>query len=156
MDEKYTLIEMSEDEESVVIDYYLKKFAPIYEDENNSSSSDDESDSEYIEIVIKKDNSIDYDSRIKDFVDFCIKKNLYEDCTYESNILSKITTQLPDTFKLISGNKKDIKKTRFLNVMKNKYKYKGDINFIYNNLDKEEKGYVTWEDFRSLFFPFII
>lgn len=149
MDRRYSLIEMSDDEDQRAIEYYLNKNAP-------SQDSPLEEESEYIEIVIKKDDTNDSDPKIKDFINFCIKKRLFDDCFYDyNNMFSCIATKLPDTFDLMSKNGKDIKRGRFMNLMKNKYKYKGDLNYIYNSMDKEDKGFITWDEFRDFFLPFV-
>lgn len=149
MNSKYDLIEMSDDEEHLMIEHYLKKNAP-----DNIVNEQIEEESEYIEIVIRKDS--DSDPKIKDFIDFCIKKRLFDDCFYDyNNIFSAIATKLPDTFDLMSKNGKDIKRDRFMTLMKGKYKYKGDINYIYTLMDKDDKGYITWEEFKDFFLPFI-
>lgn len=158
MREKYKLIEISEDNEDSenTIEYYLSKNKEI-KDSDNDTNNDDNSDN-YIEILIKNedDNKNNTDPKIQNFINFCIKKRLFDDCFYDyNNIFSAIATKLPDTFDIMSKNGKDIKKERFTSLMRNKYKYKGDLNYIYSLMDEDDKGYITWDEFKDFFLPYI-
>ena len=160
MDKWYELIEISDDEdEYMLIDYYLSKNSPeeditIITDNTNNMNNNEKN---YIEIVVKEeDDELSNDPKIKEFIDFCIKRRLFDDGFYDySNLFSAIATKLPDTFDIMSKNGKDIRRERFIYLMRKKYKYKGDLNYIYNLMDKDEKGFITWEEFKDFFLPFI-
>jgi len=105
--------------------------------------------------LIQSSNSIS-DHKIKSFIDFCKKKNLFDDTFYDyGNVFSAVATRLPDTFNKISGNNKEITHDKFKKIFKRRFKYTGDLSYIFNLMDNEKKGYVTWDEFKDFFLPFV-
>lgn len=106
--------------------------------------------------LVKKDDNIISDKKLKHFIKFCVSKNLFDDTFYDySNIFSIIGTKLSTTFEKISKNKYYINKKDFVREFKKKYKYTGDINYIYNIIDMNKNGEITWIDFKEFFLPFV-
>ena len=106
--------------------------------------------------LVKKDVSHIQDKDLLDFIKFCVKNKLFDDTFYDyGNVFSILATKLPETFKDISKNDGYIKKKRFVSAFKRKYKYKGNLDYVYNIMDQESTGEVTWENFKEFFLPFI-
>ena len=98
------------------------------------------------------------DPKIIRFIDFCIKRQLFNDQTMDlSNRFAIFETQLPDTFDSISVKGK-IKKRQFFDYFLGELQYPGGIDelrFIYQKIDRKKKGVISWTDFSSFFIPFI-
>jgi hypothetical protein len=141
-------------------DYEIpKKQAPWNEDINlNSEDSEYYLENEifddgYIE-EIKKENL--KDDKINKFIKFCIDKQLFNDSFYDyGNIFSVVATNLPDTFAKLSKGDEIVKKDKFKVAFQKKFSFTGDIDYIYNNIDVDNKGYITWEKFKEFFLPYV-
>lgn len=95
-------------------------------------------------------------TKIKKFVNFCIKKRLFDDTFYDySNDFSIIATRLPNTFYKISNGKKIITKKTFKTFFKKNLKYKGDISYVYKLINKENKNDIVWDEFKDFFLQFV-
>ncbi|MBA43038.1 MAG: hypothetical protein CMF62_03400 [Magnetococcales bacterium] len=115
----------------------------------------DSEDSEYyLENEIFDDGK--KDDKINNFINFCLKNHLFNDSFYDyRNIFSVVATNLPETFAKISKGDRIVKKDKFKVAFQKQYKFTGDIDYIYNNIDKENKGYITWEKFKNFFLPYV-
>lgn len=154
----YKLIEISDEEESICTEsegLNDKIVAPRMP--SNISDFEDNNIDGYVEItLVKSHKPVITDTKIKQFISFCKRKKLFDDTFYDySNIFSVIATKLPDTFEVMSEDGNEIEKDRFITVFRKNYKYKGDIKYIYNVIDKEAKGFITWDDFKEFFLPFV-
>lgn len=119
-----------------------------------TTESEDSEDELDIQIVEKELN--DKDPEILKFIRFCIKHRLFDDSFYDySNIFSAVATKLPNTFNTMSGGKNKVSFDNFNVLYKKKYKYRGNISYIFKYIDNNQKGYVTWEDFKDFFIPFV-
>ena len=116
-------------------------------------------ESGYMEITVveaQTQNKKTQNNNISSFINFCIDKKLFDDTCYDhSDVFSIISTKLPATFDSISENKRTVDKESFICIFKEKYCYGGDLNYIYNIIDDDSKGYITWDNFREFFFPYI-
>lgn len=157
MDTMYNLIEISDEEDYLLIDHYItinnsdidNKSIILSPTEYTNKSQENLT---YVEIIIDNIQQ-ESDPKIKEFVEFCIKKKLFDDGFYDyNNIFSTNATKLLATFDLMSINGDDIKKDKFIEIMTKKYKYKGDIHYIYNLMDKAHNGYITVVEFQDFFF----
>lgn len=109
-------------------------------------------------IYLIHNNEIDSDDpNISYFLKFCIKKQLFDNTFYDfNNSYSIMATKLPITFSKIKENgNDDINKKTFIKKFRKDFGFNGDINFIYNCLDANKKGYFTWDDFLDFFLPYI-
>lgn len=125
---------------------------------NSRRESDELIDSEQNNdfILIQKDNIESSEPRIMDFIKFCIKNGIFDDTFYDySNSFSVIATKLPKTFDRISTDGTNINKKEFIKFFKKTKKYNGDIKFIYEYIDKNNTGYITWQQFTDFYLPFI-
>ena len=96
------------------------------------------------------------DPNISQFLKFCINKGLFDNTFYDMhNSFSVVATKLPQTFEKLSCDGNDIHKKSFIKTFKTEYGYTGDITFIYKCLDKENKGFITWDEFIDFFLPFV-
>lgn len=96
------------------------------------------------------------DKQIEKFVNFCIKKQLFNDTFYDyGNEFSVVATRLPDTFFSLSKGKEIITKRRFKYIFNKKLKFKGNTNHIYLQLDPNQNGHIIWDDFRDFFLQFV-
>ena len=105
------------------------------------------------------------DIRILHFIKFCIRCKLFDDAFYDyNNVFSIIATKLNITFMAINKSPNNdglpahtnhIKKPDFTTFFTTKYKYKKDINFIYQSMDTDNKNYITWDEFKDFFLPFV-
>jgi len=152
----YKLIEISDDDESINAESERLKDKIVAPRIPINTETEDDIDG-YVEItLVKSHEPIITDSEISQFINFCKKKKLFDDTFYDySNIFSAIATKLPDTFEDMSENGNEIDKTQFISSFRKNYKYKGNIKYIYSIIDKEEKGFITWEDFKEFFLPFV-
>ena len=66
-----------------------------------------------------------------------------------------MATKLPVTFGKLSKDGNDVNKETFIKKFKKEFGYNGDINFIYNCIDPNKKGFVTWDDFVDFFLPYV-
>lgn len=169
--QKYELIEISEEEYDIVnncsdsnisTDEHIEETAEEegedeeIEEENAEEDEDegDDSNSDYEVVVIKKEK-IDAEEPVIEFITFCVKNGMFDDTFYDyTNIFSVMATKLPITFDKMSKDGKHIKNKAFKNLFI-KSGFKGDINYIYNLIDTDKKGYITWEQFTEFFFPFV-
>lgn len=110
----------------------------------------------FYDIVLIQKDKIEVDEpRIMEFIRFCLNKKLFDDSFYDyGNAFSVIATKLPVLFEKLSTNGNTITKTNFRKVFKN-YKFRGDINFIYEKMNVGGQKYVTWEQFLDFFLPFV-
>ena len=180
--EPYELIEMSDEEESTSMYLELNKDANTSQPTQLENLHNNRTEMEfsidtimgtiengdynaqelitpngYVEITItqsQKDKS--KDENIKNFIDFFFEKNLFNDDHYNSNnVFSIISTKLPATFDSISENKKTVDKEIFICTFAEKYNYTEDLHYIYNIIDHDSKGHITWDNFREFFLPYV-
>ena len=96
------------------------------------------------------------DIRILHFIKFCIKNKLFDDTFFDyNNVFSIIATRLNSTFNIIRDKKDVIDKENFISFFKHTYKYKKDIAFVYDTFDKDNKNFITWNEFCDFFLPFV-
>ena len=169
-----SLIELSDDEEND--DLTLKDNNNSFEEESESDITESAEESEITEsesinsnnsddsngrhdheiILIQKENIEADDPIIGDFITFCIDERLFDDTFYDyGNAFSIMATKLPITFEKMSDNGEDIDKKVFYNFFENEYKFDGDLDFIYEYIDTDNKESVTWDEFINFFLPFI-
>lgn len=124
--------------------------------EESSNINNDSEDDENTMYLIHNENTDSDDPNISQFIQFCIKKGLFDNTFYDMhNTFSVVATKLPKTFEKLSKNGDDVKKRTFIHKFKKEFGYPGDINFIYNCLDESKKGFITWDDFVDFFLPYI-
>ena len=122
---------------------------------SDKSNESDKSDKTKKIILIQKENVSSDDPKIKRFIDFCIKTNIFDNTFYDyNNAFSIFATKLPAIFDTLSKND-IIKKNKFITMYKRKYKYRGDIEYVYDQIDKEKRGYITTDELLDFFLPFI-
>lgn len=128
-------------------------------DENNNSDNSDDSENNNLTksiYLIHNNQTISEDPIISDFIKFCKRDGLFDNTFYDyNNTYSVVATKLPITFGKISSDGSDVNRKTFINKFKKEFGYNGDINFIYNCIDSQKKGFVTWDDFLDFFLPFI-
>lgn len=96
------------------------------------------------------------DPNIDQFLTFCLENGLFDNTFYDMhNRFSAVATKLPRTFEKLSKDGNDVKKRTFIAKFKKEFKYPGDINFIYNCLDSNKKGFITLDEFVDFFLPYI-
>ena len=119
-------------------------------DRNNIVKENDEI------ILIQKENIHCDNKNIMKFIKFCIDRRLFDDTFYDfGNAFSIMATKLPSTFDIISLDGKLIENCLFIEFFSNEISFNGDIKDVYNNIDKDDKGHITWEDFIEFFIPFV-
>ena len=159
-DLQINLISLSEHSD----DYCIPdKQAPWNEDIDYSSDDNYEiengiyEDEQGVEIAfIQRKMEENNDKKINSFIKFCLKKKLFNDTFYDyGNIFSVVATNLPETFATISNGDEIVKRDKFSISFIKKYKFTGDIDYIYDSIDHEKKGYITWENFKEFFLPYI-
>lgn len=113
-------------------------------------------DNNYDIVLIEKENTEIDEPKVMDFVKFCIKRGLFDDTFYDyGNAFSVVATKLPRTFEKLSTDGENIRKNAFVRGFSKNFRYKGDIEFIYEYIDKDKKGFITWEEFTDFYLPFI-
>lgn len=124
---------------------------------DNNNDNDDDNNKNLRSIYLIQNEQIDSDDpNISEFLKFCIKKGLFDNTFYDlHNTFSVVATKLPQTFEKLCSGKNDIFKNSFIKTFKSEYGYTGDISFIYNYLDSEKKGFITWDEFSDFFLPFV-
>ncbi len=106
--------------------------------------------------LIKKENIEHENPNVMEFIKFCVDMRLFDETFYDfGNAFSIMPTKLPSTFDLISLDSKIIQKSLFYNFFNIEFTFNGDINDIFSEIDKDEKGHITWEDFIEFFIPFV-
>ncbi len=153
------LIDISQED-----DYIENNYSDDYSESNDdssqsskeeSNSSDEKQNSKTVYLVHNEQIDSD-DPNISEFLKFCINKGLFDNTFYDMhNAFSVVATKLPQTFEKLSSGKKDIYRRSFIKKFKTEYGYPGDISFIYNCLDTENKGFITWDEFIDFFLPFV-
>ena len=107
-------------------------------------------------VLIQKDNIRVDNKNVMKFIKFCIDTRLFDDTYYDfGNAFSIMATKLPSTFDLISLDGKNIDKLLFIEFFTNEINFDGDIEDVYNEIDKDKKDKITWEDFIEFFIPFV-
>lgn len=125
-------------------------------DSNDEENSEDSNLSVHEITLIQKENIEVDEPKIMEFISFCIDKNLFDNTFYDyNNAFSVIATKLPITFEKLSDDGENIPKERFIKVYKDTYHYEGDIEFVYNQMDTDQKDYITWEEYTDFFLPFV-
>jgi len=164
------LIDVSDDENEI-IDYLDRqketiKISEEIEDVKIDIEKNNEQEDEIEEIInnigkneiilIQKENIDSSDLKIMDFIKFCLKKRLFDDTFYDyGNAFSVMATKLPITFEKLTKDGKIIEKSTFINIFKNEFNYRGDIEYIFNNIKHKETNIITWEEFSNFFLPFV-
>jgi hypothetical protein len=118
---------------------------------NYNSNNNLNNNKNYKKIKFRKNQEIN------NFINFCIKKDLFRNNNpYDLNsIYSIVTTKLPEVFKILAHGKSQVKKKWFIDLFTNKYKYYGNIEFIYSCIDKKKEGNIQWNDFKDFFLPYV-
>ena len=129
-------------------------------DINSSCNTSDSSKDNEINVkeitLIQKDNISTDDKKVMNFINFCIKENIFDNTYYDyNNAFSIIATKLPVSFEKLSKDGENIKNDIFVKVFKNDYKYRGDLKYIFRQMDKENKGIISWEEYTNFFLPFV-
>lgn len=139
MHKTYELIEISDDDENMNNQEEETK-------DNKNIIIDDN-----IEITIIKEYKKN-DSILDDFVEYCIKNELFNNDYYDhSDIFSIIETKLPTTFDNMAKNNSTVSKVAFCNYFTN---FKNS-KYIFDLMDKDNKKYICWDDFKNLLLPYI-
>jgi hypothetical protein len=106
--------------------------------------------------LVQTTDCVIVDPEIDQFISFCKRKKLFDDTFYDyGNIFSVMATKLPDTFKKISKNGKSVTMTKFKTTFEKKYKFKGNVLYIYKLMDQNNRGFITWNEFKDFFLPYI-
>jgi hypothetical protein len=143
---------------------WKKLYANFFEEQNNQYNNEYDAYIREEECIIDDINDITFifrnhkikDKQIKQFIRFCIKKQLFNDTFYDyGNEFSIVATKLPDTFFNISKGNETISERRFKYIFNKKIKYNGNINYIYFQFDPDQNGHIVWDDFRDFFLQFI-
>lgn len=93
---------------------------------------------------------------VSKFISFCVNNGLFDNTFYDTNnILSVLGTKLPTTFDQLSADGQKIERKIFLKKFKKEFGYEGNITKIYENIDKNKKGFIIYEDFIDFFLPFV-
>ncbi|CAH6421120.1 Hypothetical protein KVN_LOCUS145 [uncultured virus] len=107
-------------------------------------------------VLIQKENIVADDPKIMEFIKFSINNGIFDDTFYDyGNAFSVMATKLPILFEKLSDDGIKIKKNIFINYFSNKKGFYGDIKFIYNTIDKQQKGYISWEEITDFYLPFV-
>jgi hypothetical protein len=107
-------------------------------------------------IVVAENDKLLDDEDISEFIKFCIKHRLFDDTFYDlSNIYSVIATKLPYTFNDITKGKQSINRVDFIKIFQNRFKYTGNISYVFDCMDSKKISAITWEEFRDFFLPFV-
>jgi len=147
MNSKYQnlLISLSDNDS----DEYIKEYL-------SSEESDNDENSEKAIYLIRNENLDSENPKISEFLKFCIHEGLFDNTFYDwHNSFSVFATKLPKTFEKLSGDNNGIQKKNFITKFKKDFGFSGDINFIYNCLDSDKKGFITCEEFIDFFLPYI-
>jgi|AntRauTorckE6833_2_1112554.scaffolds.fasta_scaffold63821_2 hypothetical protein len=122
---------------------------------SNSDTKDNEINVKEI-TLIQKDNITTDDKKVMNFINFCIKENIFDNTYYDyNNAFSVIATKLPISFEKLSNDGENIKKDMFIKVFKKDYKYRGNLKYIFKQMENENKGIISWEEYTEFFLPFI-
>lgn len=146
-------IEIDVDTESIYKEFIFSENTPPSENKlaNNDNDSGDSSMS-----FIQKTNLRSTNPKISNFIKFCVKKRLFDDTFYDyGNVFSIVATKLPETFNVVSDGREKITMIKFKSSFKNTFKYRGNIGYIYGQIDKDKKGFLTWDEFKDFFLPFV-
>ena len=144
----------SEDDNENDNKFINKKFRENMNMDENIDDDEDENNNKMY--LICNENTDSDDPDISEFIQFCMKKGLFDNTFYDMhNSFSVVATKLPKTFEKLSKNGDDVKKRTFIHKFKKDFGYNGNINFIYNCLDEKKKGFITWDDFVDFFLPYI-
>ena len=152
------------------MDYSLIEISDYDSDSMNNSqdASHNSIDDEHVsnietlkddEIMLIKKESIGIDDPIiMDFINHCIKNNLFDDTFYDyGNEFSIIATKLPVIFNTLSNDKNIITETAFVRFfMKvSKFSNKKNTKYIFNKIDYKKSGKIDWDTFMEFFIPFV-
>lgn len=142
-----SLIEDSEEEENRAKNEDQKK-------EKNKGHVDKSKEDYKITLIEKKNVKVE-DKTIMGFINYCVEEGIFDDTFYDyGNAFSIIATKLPKSFDYLSDDGENIRKKRFIRGFKKKYRYGGNIEAIYESIDRQEKGYIDWEEYIDFFLPF--
>lgn len=93
--------------------------------------------------------------KILKFIEHCIINGFFDDTFYDySNNISIVATKLPDTFCDISGDNKFIIKKQFISFF-SKSGFNDNIEYVYDQIDNNENGFIDWDEFKTFFLQFI-
>lgn len=146
MHKTYELIEISEDddENDVNMDTHNSKREKPKSNKNNDIINN-------IEITIVNEYRKN-DDLSDEFVAYCIENKLFDNDYYDySNVFSIIGTKLPMTFDDIAKNTTSVNKPTFCSYFKN---FKNP-EYIFDIINKDNKKYIQWDDFKEFFLPYI-
>lgn len=161
---KPKLIELSDDEKEQPNDFAdttesSSSDSGEYEKEidRNISKSIEEvgSEEEYDIVLVERDDIDSKDSKIKEFIDFCLENRLFNDSFYDyGNVFSVFATRLPLTFEKLSINGETVDKEVFVGVFK-EIGFDGDTEYIFNKIKQKDKTNFNWDDILDFFLPFV-
>jgi hypothetical protein len=151
---KPTLIDDDDEIYNIVFEYEENMPNNINTEKvDTESSENDDPNNMYL---VYNENVDSDDPIISDFLKFCMREGLFDNTFYDmNNTFSVVATKLPKTFEKLSKNGTNVKKRTFIQKFKKEFGYPGDINFIYNCLDINKQGFITWDDFMDFFLPFV-
>ncbi len=157
MSYKTDLIEISDDEnDQDQIVQVVAQTDDIINEIKELKKIDLDDNKHYDIVLIEKENIEIDEPKVMDFIKFCIKKGLFDNTFYDyGNAFSVVATKLPRTFEQLSTDGESIIKTSFLKGFRKNFRYKGDIEFIYEYIDRDKKGFITWEEFTEFYLPFV-
>lgn len=126
------------------------------EKESEDKDSEDKDSEDDKIILFQNDNTDIEDDIVMEFIEFCIKNNIFDNTFYDyGNAFSIVATKLPKMFEKMSKEYKYILKEDFINVFINEYDFEGDIEYIYNYVEKEEEERVTIDELLDFFLLFV-
>ena len=159
------LISIPSDDEENISDSDNSNENKILNDISTDDRSTDQEEEEEEEDYEFKNNTmylihneqIDSDDpHISEFLKFCLSKGLFDNTFYDMhNSFSIVATKLPQTFEKLSNDADNIGKKIFIKKFKTEYGYPGNIAFIYSCFDKDNKNFITWDDFLDFFLPYV-
>lgn len=122
---------------------------------NDSNNSDNNNYNKNDIILIQKENTNVDDTEVMHFINFCIDRNYFDNTFYDyGNAFSIIATKLPITFEQITTDGYNLEKGKFIDFFE-EANYDGDIEYIYNQISKQNKNILSWDELLDFFLPFI-
>ncbi len=151
IDNSYDLIEMSSEEEK-----YDNSNSNYDNTDTDNTDDTNNTDSDNQIILIQNDDINIDDEVIMDFINFCIINNIFDNTFYDyGNAFSIVATKLPRMFEKISDDYKYVTRDKFINIFKTKYKFEGDIEYVYDYIEKNNKEFITIDELLDFFLAFV-
>jgi len=134
-------------------EYYNLEVEDPYESIENDNNPNDANSKIYL---IRNEQLESDNPDISEFLNFCIEEGLFNDTFYDyNNDFSVMATKLHLTYKQLNKNGASVKKNVFIKKFGKDFGFKGNIKFIYDCIDSQNKGYITWDEFIDFFLPFV-